>query len=74
MSQSASVGRGSPTPGTLRPASLWKRAAVGLLVLTFGVIVAAWLLHSSIDKAAALDGGTVSVTPAATATDIGNTR
>ena len=62
MSQISSVGRGSPTPGTLRPASLWKRAAVGLLVLTFGVVVAAWLLHSSIDEATALDSGAVTAT------------
>ena len=74
MSQTASVSRGSPTPGSLRPASLWKRAAVGLLVLTFGVVIAAWLLHSSIDEATALGGGTIAATSSGLAKDSANTR
>ncbi|MGI9524835.1 MAG: hypothetical protein ACR2PG_24665 [Hyphomicrobiaceae bacterium] len=36
-------------PKTLHPASLWKRAVLGLLVLGFGVVAAAWLLHASIE-------------------------
>lgn len=68
MSQSISADGVSATPRTLRPASLWKRAIVGLLVLTVGVFAAAWLLHSSIDEATALGKGTVAESATATST------
>ena len=36
-------------PKSLQPASLWKRAIAGLLVLFLGTFGAAWLYHVAID-------------------------
>ncbi len=49
MSQTVSFDKPKPLPRSLKPASLWRRAAVGLLALTIGVATSAWLLHASID-------------------------
>ncbi|HUS96705.1 MAG TPA: hypothetical protein VMX97_08210 [Hyphomicrobiaceae bacterium] len=64
-----SVNLVTPVPSTvvhhnLRPASLIRRALVGLFVLFFGTFGAAWLYHSSINSSTA---ETVRDQPAATA-------
>lgn len=48
MSQAVSAANEQGLPPSLRPASLWKRAVVGVLALVFGVMFSAWLLHASI--------------------------
>ena len=57
MSETAAAGHSPAFPKTLQPASLLKRAAVGLLALVLGIMIGAWLLHSSIQTTDAAQSG-----------------
>ncbi len=48
MSETTVMDHSPAVPDSLRPMSLLKRAVVGLLTLVFGIMIGAWLLHSSI--------------------------
>ncbi|MGI9410266.1 MAG: hypothetical protein ACR2OV_09350 [Hyphomicrobiaceae bacterium] len=77
MSQTLSAGVQSGRPQSLRPASLVKRAAIGLFILVFGVVAAAWLMHSSIganDAGVAVQSADNALATAATSTTPGKTK
>ena len=77
MSQTLSAGVPSGRPQSLRPASLFKRAAFGLFVLVFGVIAAAWLLHASTnanEAGVAAPSASNAVATAASTTTSGNPK
>ncbi|MEM9359837.1 MAG: hypothetical protein AAGB04_26945 [Pseudomonadota bacterium] len=48
MPDTAMAGHASAMPKSLQPASLLKRAFVGLFTLVVGIMLGAWLLHASI--------------------------
>ena len=74
MSQTLPAGVHSGRPQTLRPVSLFKRAVVGLLILVFGVIAAAWLMHASIATSDAGDAASSAGTVQASAATPGNSK
>ncbi|MEM7749841.1 MAG: hypothetical protein AAF346_16435 [Pseudomonadota bacterium] len=48
MPETAMAEHAAAMPKTLQPASLLKRAVVGLFTLVIGIMLGAWLLHASI--------------------------